>query len=246
MIYSESDLLIPVLVYISSKKEGAKTSELIKYLEENLKPSGRDKEILKNRKDTRFSQKVRNIVSHKKTKKGILFRGFAKYKKVSRNGLFKITSKGLKYIECNIDGFDFIISNGFSQKERRVVIDNNFSNLVIEEGFIRSSHIKTRVRSRKLVEKAREYFKVNDIIYCKVCDFNFEDFYGEIGRGFIEIHHLKPIFAYENNFEQSLQDALNNVAPVCANCHKMIHRKKTNVLPIEALRKIVINQKLSI
>ena len=71
MIYSESDLIIPVLACISSEKEGVTTSELIRFLEENLKPTGKDKEISKNRKDTRFSQKVRNIVSHRTTKKGI-------------------------------------------------------------------------------------------------------------------------------------------------------------------------------
>ena len=76
MIYSESDLLIPVLTYISSKKEGIIYSELIKHLEEYLAPTGKDKEILKTRKDTHFSQKVRNIVSHRKTKKGIFFSGF--------------------------------------------------------------------------------------------------------------------------------------------------------------------------
>lgn len=246
MIYSESDLLIPVLTYISSKKEGITTSEIIKYLLEDLKPTGDDLKILSKRRDTRFSQKVRNIVSHKKTKKGIFSRKFATYKKVGRNGLFKITSLGKNYIENNIDGFDFIISNGFSQKQRKEVIKNNFLNLVIEEGYITSNHIKTRFRSRKLVEKARGYFKVNDKIYCKACDFNFEDFYGEIGKGFIEIHHLKPIFAYEDNFEQSIQDALSNVVSVCANCHRIIHRKKTNVLPIETLREIIANQKVNI
>src|SRR6185295_9997610 len=130
MIYSESDLVIPVLTSISSKKEGITTSELIEHLTENLEPTGKDLKILKNRKDTHFSQKVRNIVSHRKTtKKGIFSRGFAKYEKIGRNGLFKITPLGSRYIASNMDGFDFIIANGFNEKQRKKIIDNDFSDL---------------------------------------------------------------------------------------------------------------------
>jgi predicted HNH restriction endonuclease len=242
MIFTESDLVIPTLIYLSSTDRGVSTSELIEHLQNILKPEGKDAEILEGRNDTHFSQKVRNLVSHRTLE----IKGLATYERVENNGVHKITDKGKIYIEENIDGFDFIESNGFSEEERKVVIDNDFSNLVIEEGFIRSNHTKTRTRSRKLVEKAREYFKVNNKIYCKACNFNFEDCYGEIGKGFIEIHHLKPIFAYENNFEQSIQDALSNVVPVCANCHRIIHRKKSNVLPIETLREIIAKQKLTV
>lgn len=243
MIYSESDLIIPVLTHLSSKKEGVSTSELIKVLEDNLKPTGKDKEILNKRKDTHFSQKVRNIVSHKKTKKGIFIKGFAKYKKVGRNGIFQITPLGLKYIEKHIDGFDFIISNGFTEKQRKEIIDRDFLNLVIEEGYITSNHTKTRIRSSILVERAKKYFTIDGKIYCNACKFNFEDFYGVLGKGFIEIHHLKPIFTYEDNFEQSIEDALKNVAPVCSNCHRMIHRKRSNALAIDTLREIIVKQK---
>lgn len=243
MIYTESDLTMPVLIYISSKKEGITTSELIKYLSETLKPAGKDLKILKNRKDNHFSQKVRNIVSHKKTKKGIFFRKFAKYKKINGNGLFKITPCGLKYIEKNIDVFDFVESNGFSEKEREKIINNDFANLIIEEGYIKSNDIKARQRSRKLIEIAKDHFKIKDKIYCKACDFNFEDFYGESGKNFIEIHHLKPIFSYEEKFKQSLERALKNVVPICSNCHRIIHRKKANVLNVEKLKKIIAKQK---
>lgn len=221
MIYSESDLIIPALVYISSKTEGVLTSDLIKHLQELLKPEGRDAEIIAGRSDTYFSQKVRNLISHR----NLVNKNLATYETVGDDNLNKITELGKEYIADNIDGFDFVKSNGFSEIERKKVIDNDFSNLVIEEGFIRSNHVKTKARSRKLVEIAKEHFKIGDKIYCKACGFNFEDCYGEIGKNFIEIHHLKPIFEYENNIEQSVQAALNNLAPVCSNCHRIIHRK---------------------
>ena len=41
----------------------------------------------------------------------------------------------------------------------------------------------------------------------------------------IEIHHVKPIFMYEGNtFEKVVDDALQNLLPVCPNCHRVIHK----------------------
>jgi predicted HNH restriction endonuclease len=241
MIYTESDLIIPTLVYLSSIETPVSTSELIEHLEDILKPEGKDAEILKSRNDTYFSQKVRNLVSHRTLET----KGLVKYEHIENKGVHKITDKGRIYIENNIDGFDFIESNGFSEEERKQIIDNDFSNLVIEEGYIRSNHVQTRSRSTKLVEIAKKHFSVDNKIYCDACRFNFEDFYGDIGKGFIEIHHLKPIFVYNGNVEQSIEDALKNLVPVCSNCHRIIHRKRSNILPIETLREIIANQKIN-
>ena len=242
MIYTESDLVIPTLIYLSSIDRGASTSELIEHLQDILKPEGKDAEILEGRNDTHFSQKVRNLVSHRTLE----IKGLATYERIENNGIHKITDKGRIYIEENIDGLDFIESNGFLFVERKQIIDSDFSNFIIEEGYIRSNHVQTRSRSKKLVEIAKKHFSVNDKIYCDVCKFNFEDFYGEIGKGFIEIHHLKPIFVYNENVKQSVEEALRNVVPVCSNCHRIIHRKRSNVLPIETLREIIAKQKITV
>lgn len=242
MLYSESDLVIPTLIYLSSADGTVSTSELIEHLQDILKPEGKDAEILEGRNDTHFSQKVRNLVSHRTLE----IKGLAKYKRIENNGIHKITDKGRIYIEENIDGFDFIESNGFSEEERKQVIDSDFSNLIIEEGYIRSNHVQTKARSKKLVDIAKKHFSINGKIYCDVCRFNFEDFYGEIGKGFIEIHHLKPIFVYGGNVEQSAEEALKNVVPVCSNCHRIIHRKRSNVLPVETLREIIASQRVKV
>lgn len=65
-IYSEEDLIIPALFELYFNRDGMTTSMLIKALTENLQPDGEDAEILFGRKDSRFSQKVRNLVSHKR------------------------------------------------------------------------------------------------------------------------------------------------------------------------------------
>ncbi|MBK7495215.1 MAG: HNH endonuclease [Candidatus Omnitrophica bacterium] len=67
---------------------------------------------------------------------------------------------------------------------------------------------------------------------CTVCGLNFEARYGELGKGFIHVHHLKPLALTDGEYE------LNPVAdlrPVCPNCHAMLHRPE-QTLSIEELR----------
>ncbi|WP_321506949.1 EVE domain-containing protein [uncultured Methanoregula sp.] len=71
---------------------------------------------------------------------------------------------------------------------------------------------------------------------CSVCGFDFSRMYKQRGQGFIEIHHVKPISTYEKEMEV---DPKNDLVPVCANCHRMIHRFRNNVLSVEELRKII-------
>lgn len=71
---------------------------------------------------------------------------------------------------------------------------------------------------------------------CLVCDFNFEEFYGAHGKDFIEVHHLEPISTFE---QQRIIDPQTDLAPVCSNCHRMLHRNKDYVLSIEELRTII-------
>ncbi len=62
--YSENDIR-PVVLDIIRNKPGITTSDIIDEARKIMKPSGEDTEILDNRNDDKFSQKVRNIVSHK-------------------------------------------------------------------------------------------------------------------------------------------------------------------------------------
>ena len=71
------------------------TSDLIAALERQFEPVGDDAEILAGRSDTRFSQKVRNLVSHRNTGTGLEAGGYAEYDP-ARKG-FTITTEGRKH-----------------------------------------------------------------------------------------------------------------------------------------------------
>jgi 5-methylcytosine-specific restriction protein A len=59
---------------------------------------------------------------------------------------------------------------------------------------------------------------------CCVCDFNFEKTYGEIGKDFIHVHHLRQIAVVGKPYEVN---PIKDLRPVCPNCHSIIHKRKT-------------------
>lgn len=57
---------------------------------------------------------------------------------------------------------------------------------------------------------------------CQACGFDFQSVYGDIGKEYIECHHLDPLSERADTFISTLKD----VCVLCANCHRMIHKKK--------------------
>jgi hypothetical protein len=91
---------------------------------------------------------------------------------------------------------------------------------------------KSKERNKELVKKAKDfYFQKDSKLSCQVCGFSFVDNYGEIGKGFIEAHHLFPISQLEEATETKIED----LAFVCSNCHRMLHRQRP-WLNLEALK----------
>lgn len=72
---------------------------------------------------------------------------------------------------------------------------------------------------------------------CQVCKMNFEQAYGELGKGYIEVHHLHPVSQGERKV-----DPIKDLIPLCSNCHSMIHRQE-DVSDWRGLRKIFIKLK---
>ena len=71
---------------------------------------------------------------------------------------------------------------------------------------------------------------------CMACGFNFEDFYGERGSKYIEVHHIKPLSQTDEEVEI---DPATDLVVLCANCHRMVHRKKNEVLSLEELKSLI-------
>ena len=83
----------------------------------------------------------------------------------------------------------------------------------------------SRFRMHKRIERNSALSKLVKKLHgftCQVCETNFEHKYGEIGKDYIEAHHLKPLASLQG--KKVAMDPAKDFAVLCANCHRMIHR----------------------
>lgn len=71
---------------------------------------------------------------------------------------------------------------------------------------------------------------------CAACGFSFEASYGDIGHGFIHVHHTVPASRLGVGYEL---DPVADLVPLCANCHAMVHRGVTTPRTVQELRSIL-------
>lgn len=98
--------------------------------------------------------------------------------------------------------------------------------MAAEGAAVLRTHLR-RERSKSLIDRFKRQLKT---FACSVCNFDFGKTYGELGCGFIEAHHKVPVAQLEPGAKTRLED----LAAVCANCHRMLHR--SGGLSIEDLR----------
>lgn len=88
------------------------------------------------------------------------------------------------------------------------------------EGKVFTRLHRYRERNRALVDqRKRGAFKASGKLACEACGFDFAVTYGARGQGYIEAHHTKAVSTLTEDAKTRLED----LALVCANCHRMIH-----------------------
>ena len=97
-----------------------------------------------------------------------------------------------------------------------------------KEGATKTVSVNVYERSAAARKACVVYYGFN----CSVCDINFQTEYGDIGKGFIHVHHLKSLAKLDDQYEV---DPINDLRPVCPNCHAMLH-KETPSIAIEVLK----------
>lgn len=85
-------------------------------------------------------------------------------------------------------------------------------------------------RNKKLASAAKTIHGYK----CQACMFDFYEAYGEIGRNYIEAHHLTPLSTLKGHTLK--MDPKKDFAVLCSNCHRMIHKTKY-VSDIELFKK---------
>lgn len=80
---------------------------------------------------------------------------------------------------------------------------------------------RQRERSAKLTaQKKQQALELYGCLTCEICGFDFSKTYSNHGQGYIECHHIEPLASLRPNTKTRLKD----LALVCANCHRMLHR----------------------
>jgi predicted HNH restriction endonuclease len=115
-------------------------------------------------------------------------------------------------------------------------IDPEFS---APEGDFKVRSHRYRERSRELVLMAKQVFRGQNEgrLFCEACDFDFGKIYGE--PDFIEVHHRIPLC----DLEPGAKTKLSDLAMVCSNCHRMLHRGHPWPTVDELRRKLTLKRK---
>jgi hypothetical protein len=71
---------------------------------------------------------------------------------------------------------------------------------------------------------------------CRVCAVDLSRRYGPIAEGFMHVHHLRKLTESDIGY---ILDPINDMVPVCPNCHIMLHRGREKPRSIEELRRIM-------
>jgi predicted HNH restriction endonuclease len=235
-VYSESDLVVPAVAIIARHPDGIDTTDLLHRLRVELKPSGDDLTILANRNDDKFSQKVRNLKSHETLEK----KGLATF----TEGKYHITPDGEKFALDGLEIARALDAQGFSEQQKQSALDRNFQAIIIEEGERVLLSRRAIRRSSVLKKAALKHFADQDgSIECVGCGFRAEKIYGANTLGLIEIHHTQPLYLAGKKLRRSIEAALNNVAPLCPTCHRVVHRDPSICLTVQALKNLIAEQK---
>lgn len=109
---------------------------------------------------------------------------------------------------------EFDVGNQISEADQPYLAD-----LSLEE--------KRRYRLHRTIERNPRLSKEAKRVHgysCQVCGFDFEAIYGDLGHDYIEAHHRISLASLPKDKSVTLSPK-DDFAVVCANCHRMLHRK---------------------
>ncbi|GAB3952927.1 HNH endonuclease [Streptomyces sparsus] len=106
------------------------------------------------------------------------------------------------------------------------------------EGRLLMRRHRARERNKALrKKKVASVLRRGGQLACEACGFDFEKVYGDRGAGYIECHHVVPLHEAGEG-----RTKLNDLALICANCHRMIHRRAPWPTPAELRASIAQRQ----
>lgn len=105
----------------------------------------------------------------------------------------------------------------------------------VPDTYVEGAALRVTVNSYERNAAARKKCISHHGCTCAVCGFDFKNIYGDMGQGFIHVHHVKPLSEIGESYSV---DPIADLIPVCPNCHAMLHTSSP-AMPVEALKKLI-------
>jgi 5-methylcytosine-specific restriction protein A len=116
-----------------------------------------------------------------------------------------------------------VIRQAIDAGDVEIIDDDQDDDYEAAEGKVLTALHHRRGRNRTIVRRRKENaLKETGELRCEGCEMTFEERYGDVGQGFIEVHHTRPVHELRPGDKTTLAD----LVLVCANCHRMIHRRR--------------------
>lgn len=193
--------------------------------------------------------RIGRVYADKNSKRGDLFASIEDFRQFEAAIPIKLEGEYLEQIPSNLKNnywrngvrfidktvFDRISSNAVltpSQADDFSQVDGteDFETVIVGTEGKKSTYYG--VRYERCPKLRRQAIAIHGLL-CKACDFDFEKAYGEHAKGFIHVHHVKPISEFG---EEQVVDPVTDLVPLCANCHAIVHRKPQQLLSVEQLK----------
>lgn len=234
--WHRDEIILALDLYFSSDrgsidKKNFKIIELSKILNDlPLFPDRPDEEKFRNVNGV--SLKLSNFLSFEPSYTGVGMKNGSKLDEEVFNE-FLFQKERLKSIAAEIRS----VANNPEVKRKIYTIeeDEQTKNDSVMEGQVLYKLHKVRERDVKIVQlKKDQVFSLSGKLACEACVFEFEQYYGNIGKGYIECHHRTPL----SSIKVISTTTLNDLALVCSNCHRMLHRN-IDGLSVENLKMMI-------
>ncbi len=117
------------------------------------------------------------------------------------------------------------------EEEIKIIYPDDIQDETLPEGTKKTITVNTYERNPKARIKCITHYGTK----CSICNFDFQKIYGEIGKGFIHVHHLKQLSEINDTYNIN---PIEDLRPVCPNCHAMLH-KNTPAYSISEMKEFI-------
>jgi len=145
-----------------------------------------------------------------------------------------IKGRGMRYIKT--EEIQQEILRTLNNITTQIIYPDEIENQTLSEGAKKQVIVNAYERNPKARQECIKYYGTK----CFICGFDFEKKYGEIGKGFIHVHHIKPLSEINEEYKVN---PIEDLRPVCPNCHAMIHKRKP-AYNIEEIKSLLVKDNL--